>query len=270
VANPRIAIFARLANGNKAPVRVIEGGKTRLARTSHAIAFDDRNDEIVVPNPFAEAVLFFRGSASGDEAPVRAIQGPRTLLEDNDELALDTVHGEVIVPTRQAILVFSRSANGDVAPLRIIAGPRTRLNRARGIAVDPINNIIAVGNRDPNGILIFNRTDQGDVSPRRIIAGPKTGIYATKGFSVNPARRQLIATVEARGVQVNRNLGESFVGVWNYTDNGDVAPRAILKGPSTMLIAPRGAVLNLKDQEMYVIDKVQNGFYAFTLERILR
>ena len=259
-----------MANGNTAPVRVIEGGKTRLARTSHAIAFDDRNDEIVVPNPFAEAVLFFRGSASGDEAPVRAIQGPRTLLEDNDELALDTVHGEVIVPTRQAILVFSRLANGDVAPLRIIAGPKTRLNRARGIAVDPINNIIAVGNRDPNGILIFNRTDQGDVAPRRIIAGPKTGIYATKGFSVNPARRQLIATVEARGVQVNRNLGESFVGVWNYTDNGDVAPRAILKGPSTMLIAPRGAVLNLKDQEMYVIDKVQNGFYAFALERILR
>ena len=259
-----------MANGNTAPVRVIEGGKTRLARTSHAIAFDDRNDEIVVPNPFAEAVLFFRGSASGDEAPVRAIQGPRTLLEDNDELALDTVHGEVIVPTRQAILVFSRLANGDVAPLRIIAGPKTRLNRARGIAVDPINNIIAVGNRDPNGILIFNRTDQGDVAPRRIIAGPKTGIYATKGFSVNPARRQLIATVEARGVQVNRSLGESFVGVWNYTDNGDVAPRAILKGPSTMLIAPRGAVLNLKDQEMYVIDKVQNGFYAFALERILR
>src|SRR5262245_31670225 len=253
-----------------APIRVIEGGKTRLARTSHAVAFDEKNDEIVVPNPFAEAVLFFRGSASGDEAPIRSIQGPRTLLNDNDELALDPVHGEVIVPTRQAILVFSRLANGDVAPLRIIAGPKTRLNRARGIAVDPINNIIAVGNRDPNGILIFNRTDQGDVAPRRIITGPKTGIYATKGFSVNPARRQLIATVEARGVQVNRNLGESFVGVWNYIDNGDVPPKATLKGPSTMLIAPRGAALNLKDQEMYVIDKVQNAFFAFALERILR
>jgi hypothetical protein len=270
VANPRIAIFARSANGNVAPVRVIEGGHTRLARTSHAIAFDERNDEIVVPNPFAEAVLFFRGSASGDEAPIRTIQGPRTLLEDNDELTLDAVHGEVIVPTRQAILVFSRLANGDVAPLRIIAGPKTKLNRARGIAVDPINNIIAVGNRDPNGILIFNRTDQGDVAPRRIITGPKTGIYATKGFSVNPARMELIATVEARGVQVNRNLGDSFVGVWNYSDDGDVAPKAILKGPSTMLIAPRGAVLNLKDQEMYVIDKVQNGFFAFALQRILR
>jgi len=224
----------------------------------------------VVPNPFAEAVLFFRGSASGDEAPIRAIQGPRTLLQDNDELTLDSVHGEVIVPTRQAILVFSRLSNGDAAPLRILGGPKTRINRARGIAVDPINDIIAIGNRDPQGILIFNRTDQGDVAPRRIITGPKTGIYATKGFTVNPARRELIATVEARGVQVNRNLGESFVGVWNYTDNGDIAPKAILKGPSTMLIAPRGAALNLKDREMYVIDKVQNAFFAYTLDRMLR
>jgi len=270
VANPRIAIFARLANGDTGPVRVIEGGHTRLARTSHAIAFDDKNDEIVVPNPFAEAVLFFRGAASGDEAPIRAIQGPKTLLQDNDELALDTVNGEIIVPTRQAILVFSRRANGDVAPLRVIGGPNTKINRARGIAVDPVNNIIAIGNRDPNGILIFNRTDEGDIAPSRIISGPKTGIYATKGFTINPARRELIATVEARSVQVNRNLGDSFVGVWNYSDNGDVAPKAILKGVDTNLIAPRGAVLNLKDQEMYVIDKVQNGFFAFTLGRILR
>ena len=136
--------------------------------------------------------------------------------------------------------------------------------------MDPVNNIIAIGNRDPQGILIFNRTDQGDVAPRAIITGPKTGIYATKGFTVNPARKELIATVEARGVQVSRNVGESFVGVWNYSDNGDVPPKAILKGPSTMLIAPRGAVINLKDNEMYVIDKVQNGFFTFALDRIMR
>src|SRR5262249_45747107 len=151
--------FATSANGNVAPVRVIEGGRTRLARTSHAVAFDEKNDEIVVPNPFAEAVLFFRGNASGDEAPIRTIQGPKTLLQDNDELTIDSVNGEVIVPTRQAILVFSRLANGDVAPLRIIGGPKTKINKARGIVVDPVNNIIAIGNRDPQGILIFNRTD---------------------------------------------------------------------------------------------------------------
>ena len=250
-------------------MRVIEGGRTRLSRTSHAIAFDDKNDEIVVPNPYAEAILFFNGNATGDVAPIRAIQGPRTLLSENDELALDTVHNEVIVPTRQAILVFSRLANGDVAPLRVIAGPKTKLNRARGVAVDPVNNIIAIGNREPNGILIFNRTDEGDVAPRSVISGPNTGIYATKGFTINPARKELIATVEARGVQVSRNLGESFVGIWNYSDNGDVAPKATLKGNGTMLIAPRGAALDLQHQEMFVIDKVQNAFFTYSWEKIL-
>ena len=269
MANPRIAVFARLANGNVAPVRVIEGGRTRLSRTSHAIAFDEKRDEIAVPNPFAEAVLFFRGAASGDEAPVRTIQGPRTLLEDNDELALDSVHGEVIVPTRQALLVFSTQANGDVAPRRIIAGPKTMIERARGIAVDPVNNIIAVGNRDPQGILIFNRTDEGDVAPKAIISGPKTGIYTTKGFTINPERKELIATVEARAVQVTRNLDESFVGIWNITDNGDVAPKAIIKGRDTLLIAPRGAALDMRHQEIFVIDKVQNSFFAYSWEKIM-
>ena len=251
-------------------MRVIEGGHTRLSRTSHAIAFDEKNDEILVPNPLAEAVLVFGGGASGDEAPIRTIQGPHTFLQDNDELALDSVHDEIIVPTRQAVLVFSRTANGDVAPLRIIAGPKTRLNRARGVAVDPVNNIIAIGNSDPQGILIFNRTDEGDVPPRSIISGPKTGIYAPKGFTIIPERKELIATIEARGVQVSRNLGESFVGIWNYTDNGDIPPKATIKGETTMLIAPRGAALDFKHQEIFVIDKIQNAFFAYSWEKILQ
>ena len=180
------------------------------------------------------------------------------------------VHDEIIVPTRQAILVFSRTANGNVAPLRIITGPKTNMFRARGIAVDPINNIIAMGNANPQGILIFNRTDDGDVAPRSIITGPRTGIYALKGFAVLPDRKELIATVEARGVQVSRNVGESFVGIWNYTDNGDVAPKAIIKGETTMLIAPRGAALDFKHQEIFIIDKVQNSFFTYSWQKILQ
>src|SRR5207302_2078009 len=107
---------------------------------------------------------------------------------------------ELVVPTRQAMLVFSRLANGDVAPSRVISGPKTKIFRARGIAVDPINNVIAIGNAEPQGILIFNRTDEGDVAPRSIISGPRTGIYATKGFAIIPERKELIATVETPGV----------------------------------------------------------------------
>jgi hypothetical protein len=269
VANPRIAVFARLANGIAAPVRVIEGGNTRLSRTSHAVAYDPIHDEIVVPNPFAEAILFFKGDASGNVAPIRIIQGPKTLLEENDELALDPVNDEVIVPTGTAILVFDRKANGDVAPKRVIAGPKTKIDHARGIAVDPVNNIIATGNRNPIGILVFNRTDEGDVAPRNIISGPNTGIYAPKGFTIIPERKELIATIEARGVQVTRTVGESFIGIWNYTDNGDVPPKAAIKGSNTMLIAPRGAAIAPQHQEIFVIDKIQNGIFSYSWQRIL-
>jgi hypothetical protein len=269
VANPRVAVFARLADRNAAPVRIIEGGHTGLSRTSHAVAYDDLHDEIVVPNPFAQAILFYKGDANGDAAPIRVIQGPKTLLEENEELALDPVNDEVIVPTGTAILVFDRRANGDVAPKRVIAGAKTMIDHARGISVDPVNNVIAIGNRKPIGILFFNRTDQGDIAPRNVITGPKTGIYAPKGFTFNSERKELIATIEARGAQVTRNVGDSFVGIWNYTDNGDVAPKAVIKGKDTMLIAPRGAAVSTQHQEIFVIDKVQNGIFTFSWRKIL-
>jgi hypothetical protein len=270
VANPRIAIFARLADGNVAPTRVIEGGRTRLSRTSHAIAYDDKNDEIVIPNPLAEAILFYAGGASGDAAPIRTIQGPKTLLQENDELALDSVHDEVVVPTRQAILIFSRTANGNVAPIRVISGPKTQIFRARGIAVDPVHNVIAIGNAAPQGILIFNRTDNGDVAPRQIITGPHTGIYALKGFASVPERGELIATNETAGVQVTRNVGEAFVGIWNITDNGDIPPKVTIRGKTTNIIAPRGAAVDYKHQEIYIIDKVQNAFFTYSWQKILQ
>src|SRR5439155_887873 len=132
-----ILVFSRTANGDVSPLRKIEGPATKLKKPV-GLFVDLKNDEvwatspeehsaIVFPNPLAEAILVYRGDASGDAAPIRTIQGPRTLLQENDELALDNVHDEIIVPTRQAILVFSRTANGNVAPLRIIAGPKTMM-----------------------------------------------------------------------------------------------------------------------------------------------
>ena len=63
---PRILVFARLANGNAGPVRVIEGQGTKLSRTMHGIAYDAVRDEIIVPVHLAGAVLVFRAGASGE------------------------------------------------------------------------------------------------------------------------------------------------------------------------------------------------------------
>ena len=81
--------FARLANGNVKQTRVLMGQTTKLSRTMHDIRYNEVNDEIVVPNPFANAILTFRGGADGQEAPVRIIQGPNTGLSSPQRLDLD-------------------------------------------------------------------------------------------------------------------------------------------------------------------------------------
>ena len=127
--------FASLANGDAEPVRVIKGQATLLARTSHHISVDSVHDEIVATNPFAEAILFFRGGANGEEPPIRVIQGPKTLLmhTGTDNVSVDPIHDEIFTANlhTDAILVFDREASGDVAPIRIIHGPKTRLSGPR-------------------------------------------------------------------------------------------------------------------------------------------
>ena len=56
-------MFARLANGNVAPTRVIEGQGTSLSRTMHGVAYDEVNDEISIPVALGGAVLVFPPAA---------------------------------------------------------------------------------------------------------------------------------------------------------------------------------------------------------------
>ena len=50
----------------------------------HDTRHNEVNDEILVPNPFANALLVFKGGANGQEAPIRIIQGAKTLLDGPD------------------------------------------------------------------------------------------------------------------------------------------------------------------------------------------
>ena len=92
MAHPQIAFFARLANGNEQPKRKIEGQKTLLGRTMHAVAYDEVRDEFMVPVPLSQSILIFRGGADGQEAPLRVIQGSKTELVEPERLALDAVN----------------------------------------------------------------------------------------------------------------------------------------------------------------------------------
>ncbi len=275
-----MAAFARLANGNAAPRRVITGQASKLGRTVHGIAYDPVHDEIVVPNPLADAVLVYRGGAQGAEPPIRVIQGPRTKLVTPHAVSLDVERGEILVAslTGKTIYVFRWNANGDVAPLRLIKGPKTTLGHVVGLGVDPATNLLAVANTKE--VLIFNRTDDGDVAPRAVLAGPRTGIedepwqiqiYQGKIFlaASNHLHQNVYSGVKLKGTYtqippdpwLEPSLG--FVGLWKISDKGDVPPRAVIKGPFSGLLHPTGLAINPKHGEIYVSDSIRNGVLSF-------
>ena len=258
---------------------MLAGQKTLLSRTMHDIRYDEVHDEFLVTNPFAEAILVFRGGANGEEAPIRIIQGPHTQLQGTggsaagvDRLDVDPVHNEIFIPAGDRILVYPRTGNGDVAPLRVIRGPDTTLRRAQAIAVDPVQNVIVVGTNVAyqNGmgaLLIFNRTDNGNVRPRGVILGPKSGlgslnqilIYSPKGWIVAAQTGDSYGILEPEGV---------FVGVWSIHDNGDVPPRWKLAGPRSTIKKPRGVALSPKDKELIIADMRLNAVLTYYFPEI--
>jgi len=196
VSEPRISAFARLANGNARPTRVIAGQTARVSRTMHGIFYDPTHDEIVVPVALGGAVLTLPGGADGGAPPLRVLQGAKTGLVQPDTLYVDVPHDEMIVDSGDdSVLVFNRTASGDVPPIRKLGGPKTRIRNIYGMTVDSLHNLIVIANRvdtggreSEDGILIFNRTDEGDVPPRAVIAGPHTGIIKI---------RQVVSTMSA-------------------------------------------------------------------------
>jgi hypothetical protein len=234
------ASSAKSAKGNDAPVRVLQGQATLLARTSHEIAVDTVHDEIVVTNPFAQAIMFFRGNAQGEEKPLRIIQGPQTLLGgdwDTDNIWMDSVNDEVYTAqsNSQSILVFSGRASGDAAPVRVLHGPKTEMRAPRRVTVDPANNLMAV--LASEGIMFFDRTANGDVAPKCVIAGPQTGLgwvgamNNSKVMLYAPAKKIIFGGGNRRVPkgQAEQRAG-TFMAVWKYGDCGDVPPLYKMKG----------------------------------------
>jgi hypothetical protein len=288
VAHPQIAAFARLAEGGAKATRKLEGQKTLLARTMHALAYDEIHDEIIAPQEFAQAILIFRGGAKGEEPPVRVIQGPLTQIAGVDQLAVDPVHGEIFIPSRDRVLVFSREANGNVAPLRVLKGPDTLLGGSAA-AVDPVHDLLLVSGTLPDrsgsaeaggtnrsgggggggGISIFNRTDQGNVKPKAVIrdrslGGGRVFVYGPRGAIL------AVANAPGGGAEGGRSMATDtgFVGVWSISDNGNVPPRWMIGGPKGELLQIRGVTMDPQHKTVMISDKRLNSVFTYSFPEI--
>jgi len=225
----------------------------------HQIAFDAVHDEIVAPNPFAQAILFFRAEANGEEPPLRIIQGPKTQLSHTDNVAVDPRHNEVFTAqsSTDSILVFTREANGDVEPIRIIHGPKTKLDVPAKIVVDYLNDLLIVTIRT-GGFLIFNRTDNGDVAPQAIVLNPRMSGGGPARIALYPEGKKIFVSLhEAEGrIRVHGKLSNS-IGVWKYTVDGEVevSPWAIIQDTTNPELALEGVALNPEAKEVMVLNK---------------
>ena len=238
------------------PVRRIEGQKTLLGRTMHAIHYNAVRDEIVVPQQFAQAILTFRGAATGEEPPIRVIQGNRTQLRGSSGVVLDTVNNEIITEGR----VFPRDANGNVAPIRTLP--------FNVLAVDPINDLyISTRQGDDGGqqLLIFDRKAD-TAEPLRVIGGPSTMLNQMRRIRVYNGW----IVVAHDGIQSQTPSGLSYVGIWSIHDDGDVPPRWTIGGPHKMLRKPRGLDLDPKNQTIIVSDKDLNAVLTYHVPELFR
>jgi len=226
-----ILTFRGGADGQEAPIRIIQGPKTG-STTGDRLDVDPIHNEIFVP--IGNSIVVYPRDANGDVAPLRVIKGPDTMIRSGNSLAVD--------PVNNIIAMGLNSDYGDHA------GP---------------------GGQDiPKGaILIFNRTDSGNVKPRAIIRGDKSGIIRINQIQVYPPRKLIIAAMP--GIHDAMEPPSAFIGVWSYDDNGDVPPRwKIPNTPLTKLKKPFGVALNPKDKEVIVSDMRNNGVLVFSMPEI--
>lgn len=164
-----VRVFAPGANGNVAPVRVIEGPHTEFACPA-AIAVNAAG-EIYVGNAEGGPLLVFAADASGDAAPIRRI-GALNDIGDATSIALDAA-GSIYVTDaghRPAVVVYGAAATEGSAPEHVITGAATTLMVPSGIAVDDGGRILVSdsGSFSHEQIAIFAAGADGNATPQII------------------------------------------------------------------------------------------------------
>jgi hypothetical protein len=231
-----ILFFRGAADGNEAPLRVIQGPKTMLWDPDY-VEVDGAHNEVVVTS--GEKVLVFNSQANGNVAPLRVIEGPNTMLgrmrgapQVVSELNLMVVAAGPVPgkPGHGNLLIFNRTDNGNVKPLRVISlGPKAGYFGGDFVV-------------SPKGwILIPGSANEG--------AGGRGGGGGEGGEG------------QERG-QPNR-----VIKIWSVNDNGDVPPRWIFGGPKSKL-AGNDLALNPKAKEVIALTGDQNGIAGFFLPEV--
>ena len=200
-----ILTFRGSANGEVAPIRVIQGPKTGILGMGYAalstVTADPEHNEIFLPvgsggyrtpgTGGPEGVLVFDRTANGDAAPKRILTGPDTQIRSaSPQVAVDPIHNLLVVKSN-GLLIFDRTASGNAKPLRVIRGPKTGGFGGGQITVYAEKGLILTNSMD--GWAVWSINDDGDVAPRwRIPVKQITGGGQNSGIAVIPKHKEIM------------------------------------------------------------------------------
>jgi DNA-binding beta-propeller fold protein YncE len=225
-----------MAAGDEAPIRMLQGDRTRLA-DPHGIAIDEKNGLMFVTN---------HGSVHG-VSPDIIEEGRRRETKPNWPLNRAYAvpgSGKMLPPS---ITVYSLQASGNTAPLRVIEGPKTQMNWPTGISFDPERNELFVANDAGDAVLVFDAAASGDAAPIRVLKGPKSLVKNPTGVFVDVKNDELWVT----------NFGNHTATVYRRSASGDTPPLRVIRsapaGKSALMIGNPGAIAyDTKREEILV------------------
>jgi hypothetical protein len=149
---PAITVYRLDANGDEAPLRVIQGPKTTLDWPG-AMSVNPDTGDLFVANDMGQSIIAFRSTDQGDVAPSRMIKGTRTGLSYPVGVFVDAKNKEVWASNigNSTATVYPLTASGDTPPLRTIRSAEEgkqslRFGKTQALAYDSIREQVLVPN----------------------------------------------------------------------------------------------------------------------------
>jgi hypothetical protein len=201
-----ILTFRGAANGEEAPIRVIQGPKTGIWGPAYGgndkVNVDGANSEYYIR--VGNNMLVFDRLANGDVAPKRILNNVRGAA-----VAVDPGRNLLVINGGGAMSIYNRTASGDAKPIRVIEGPKAQVAGADTFMLHPPKGLIVSGCEEareaPLALCVWHIDDNGDVPPRfKIPVQQLTNGYQVSATALDPVHKEVIIVANGHKVQTVR------------------------------------------------------------------
>ena len=235
-----VVIYKKEAKDEESPVRIIQGGKTKLA-DPHGVVIDPQAHLLFVSNWGTYEDRPNLGDPKVKNPAMGRVQ--RTVWPVTRNYTIPS-SGKIEPPS---ITVYRLDASGDAAPIRTIQGPKTMMDWPTALAIDTVHNELFVANDTADLVTVYGSDANGDVAPIRTLKGPKTMIKNPTGIAYDAKNEELWVA----------NFGNHSATVYKRTAVGDVAPLRVIRSapvdsPAPMMGNPHTIAYDTKREEILV------------------